>query len=248
METNQSNQYSLAIEIQNFRNKIYTKKIQKCWKKNTSTKALRSVFNHLNESLSQEDLQDLSNKVNSIKQKCKGDGAGLSKSALIDMFLCDFIKKKLTNYSEFHCGESDMKICDTSLSLKHASGKSQAALNWSKNEKDDEKNTKIEKEHFTTHVMVIVSETNQWWKKRDPVKKPELNINYRDVIHSGIYIVDKQFCKYYINLKSNNKTNTLIESQYLYIMLKRSISQQLFISLPDPNKELKFNILNAFSE
>jgi hypothetical protein len=224
------------------------KKIQKWWRTRSAIKALSLVHKYLTESLSNEDLQDLSNKVHSIKQKCKGDGAGLSKSALIDMFLCEFLKKKLTNYSEYHVGESDMKICDISLSLKHASGKSQAALNWSKNEKNEEKKTKIEKEHFNTHMMIIVSETNQWWKKRDPVKKPKLKINYSDVIQSGIYFVDKQFCKSHVELKSNNKTNSLIEPQYLYIMLKRSISQNLFLSLPSPNKNLKFNILNAFSE
>ena len=52
---------------------------------------------------------------------------------------------------------------------------------------------------------------------------------------------------YFIKLSNNNKTNTLIESQYLYIMLKHSIIQKLFIALPSPNKELKFNILNSFS-
>ena len=230
-----------------FMESIYMKKIQKWWRTRVAIKALSLAHKHLTESLSNEDLQDLSNKCHSIKQKCKGDGAGLTKSAFIDMFLCEFLKDKLTNYTEFHVGESDMKICDISLSLKHASGKSQAALNWSKNEKNEEKKTKIENEHFNTHMMIIVSETNQWWKTQ-PKKRPEINVNYSDVIQSGIYFVDKQFCKSHVELKSNNKTNSLIEPQYLYIMLKRSISQNLFLSLPSPNKQLKFNILNAFSE
>lgn len=82
-------------------------------------------------------------------------------------------------------------------------------------------------------------------------KKPiqitsKIKITYNDIIPSGIYIIDKQFCKYYIERNSNNKTDTVINSQYLYIMLKRSIMMKTFIELPLPNKELKFNILNAF--
>jgi hypothetical protein len=65
---------------------------------------------------------------------------------------------------------------------------------------------------------------------------------------SGIYLVDKQFCKRYIKLSNNNKTNTLIEKEFVYIMLKRSLNLKLFIELPAPNKELKFDILKAFSE
>ena len=64
----------------------------------------------------------------------------------------------------------------------------------------------------------------------------------------GIFLIDKQFCKYYVKLTKNNKTDTLIESQYLYIMLKRSMALNLYVELPTPNKTLKFDILKAFSE
>ena len=52
----------------------------------------------------------------------------------------------------------------------------------------------------------------------------------------------------FIKLSSNNKTNSLIDSQYLYLMLKRSIMLKLYIELPKPNKTIDFNILNAFSK
>jgi hypothetical protein len=74
-----------------------------------------------------------------------------------------------------------------------------------------------------------------------------LKILYNDMIPSGIYLVDKKFCKFYITLSSNNKTNTLIKKEFVYIMLKRSIALNLFIDLPDPNKDRLFDILNAFS-
>lgn len=236
----ENNQVSSAIQL--FRSKMNTKKIHKWWKKNTGTRDLRAVLNHLNESLSHEDLQDLSNKCHSITKMCKGDGAGLSGGTLVDMLLCNYFKEKLANYSDHHDGESDMKICDIPLSQKKINGKSTIALDWSKNEKQSER------EHFSCDILIINLKSEKWWEKNPKQTHSNIKIVYNDVMPAGIYIIDKQFCKYYINLKSNNKTNTLIESQYLYIMLKRSISQQLFISLPEPNKDLKFNILNAFSE
>jgi len=186
-------------------------------------------------------LQDLSNKCHSITLSCKGDGAGLSGGTLIDMLLCKFFQEKLQLYKDYHDGESDMKIYDIPLSQKKINGKSRIALDWSKNE------TKTKKEHFNCNIIIINLKTEKWWKNNPTHKICNINITYTDIIPSGIYIIDKQFCKYFIKLSNNNKTNTLIESKYLYIMLKHSISQKLFINLPLPNKELKFNILEAFS-
>ena len=214
--------------------------IQKWWRNYTSITKLRDVYNHLS-SLSDDDLQELSNKCHAITQSFKGDGAGLSGGTLIDMFLSNFLKQKLTKYSESHDGESDMKICGLPLSQKKINGKSTIALDWSKNEK------KSQRERFACDIIIINLKTEKWWKKNPnkTIAKPK-NIIYNDTIPAGIYIIDKKFCKYYVKLSSNNKTDTLIESQYLYMMLNRSISQNLFIGLPTPNQELKFNISNAF--
>jgi hypothetical protein len=216
------------------------KKIEKWWKKHTSVKELKIVYNYLSSALNHHDLQDLSNKCHSITKTCKGDGAGLSGGTLVDMLLCNYFQDKLEEYIEYHEGESDMKICDIPLSQKKINGKSTIALDWSKNEK------KGQREHFSCGIIIINLKSEKWWKKNPIQSVSNIKITYNDEIPSGIYLIDKQFCKYYIKLTSNNKTDTLIESQYLYIMLKRSISQQLFIGLPSPNKELKFNILNAF--
>jgi hypothetical protein len=137
-----------------------------------------------------------------------------------------------------------MKIGDIPLSLKTIKTcKSTVALDWSKN---DSSSTLI-KEHFNTHIMVLNLKSGYWWKKQ-PKKVPFEKISYDKEIPAGIYLIDKQFCKKYIELSSNNKTNTLIESTYLYIMLQRSLNQKLFVSIPEPTKQYTFNILNAFSE
>jgi hypothetical protein len=217
-------------------------KIQRWWRSRSSIKNLNTVKNYLSNNLTTADLQDLSNKCHSISKTCSGDGAGLSGGTLIDMLLCSYFQNKLPEYKEHHVGESDMKICDIPLSQKKINGKSSIALDWSKNEKDGNR------EHFSENLFIINLKSEQWWKNKPIESKSKIKVKYNDIIPSGIFLVDKQFCKYYIKLTKNNKTDTLIESQYLYLMLKRSMALKLYIALPSSNKDLTFNILNSFSE
>jgi len=243
-------------------------KIQRWWHKTTSMKDLRKVWSYLIKSLTIDDLESLVNKCYAITISCKGDGAGLASGGLIDMLICNFFKTKLSDYSDYHSGESDMKICDILLSLKKISGSSDLALDWSKNYKNKKDNnkketkdlsndekinipqiTKSQREHFSSHIMILNLKTTQWWKKT-PLKPPisPLIISYNDTIPTGIYLVDKRWCKYYVKLSSNNKTDTLIKKEYVYIMIKRSIRLNLFISLPLPKKDIIFNISEAFTK
>lgn len=61
-----------------------------------------------------------------------------------------------------------------------------------------------------------------------------------------IYIINKDYCKNNIKLLSNNKTDTLIDNQNLYRMIKNSIENNLYIEIPVSNEIMQFNILNAF--
>jgi hypothetical protein len=205
-------------------------KIQNWWKKNTCILRLRRILTYLENALSSDDLQELSDFCNSITIKCKGDGCGLLGGSLIDMLLCELFQSKLSLYEEFHEGESDMKLCDVPLSQKKINGKSTIALDWSKNQ------TQTTRSHFTSDILLINLKTELWWKKSP----------YNREVKSGIYLIDKQYCKKYVDLASNNKTNTLINSHYLYKMINRSIQQNLFITIPPPKNILHFNILNAF--
>jgi hypothetical protein len=214
-------------------------KIKKWWKKYNSINELNNVYKLIKSALTHSNLQELSNKCKSIINVCKGDGAGLIGGTLIDMLLCKYFSEILKDhYEELHSGESDIKIYNTELSLKKINGKSMIALDWSKNETDNKK------KYFNCHVIIINLKTEKWWKT-----KPNKIISiYDDEIKSGIYFIDKKYCKKYIKLSSNNKTNSQIESQYLYFMLKRSIMLRLYIEIPTPNKNIEFNILQAFSE
>lgn len=222
--------------------KITAKIIQKWWRKYSVIKELKIIKSHLTANLTHYVLQDLSNKCHSISKTCRGDGAGLTGGTLIDMLICCYFQEKLPEYKEHHSGESDMKICDIPLSQKKINGKSTIALDWSKNEKNGTR------ERFSENVLIINLKNEQWWKKKPTETKSNIKITYNDIIPAGIYLIDKQFCKYYVKLTKNNKTDTLIESQYLYLMLKRSMMLELYIGLPSPNKHLNFSILNAFLE
>jgi len=219
-------------------------RIQKRWKKHNCIKELVKIFDCINSKLTPSNLQELSDWCYAIQQECTGDGAGLSGGYLIDMVISKYFSKNLEEYYvESHSGESDMKIHNINLSLKKISGKSTIALNWSKN-KTENKN----KEYFNTHIMIINLYTEKWWKSSPKKIISNKNINFSQEIKMGIYLIDKKFCKKYIELSSNNKTNSLIESHYLYWMIQRSMRLGMFLELPTPNENMKFNICNAFSK
>jgi hypothetical protein len=225
----------------------HARKIQLWWKFRTSMPQLKVVCDEVKK-LSENERQDYVNQCTAITQKCKGDGAGLTGGTMIDMVTNETFKTKL-NAEECYKGESDLEICNIKLSMKKINGKSSLALDWSKNPEESAR------ENFSCPIMIINLKTEQWWKNNPKNKIDQLTsvkkgfkITYTDTIPAGIYFVDKQFCKRYIKLSSNNKTNKLIEPMFVYLMLKRSISLKMFIPLPPANKVLKFNILNAFSE
>lgn len=177
-------------------------------------------------------LQQIVNDLNSINKYCANkDGAGLSSGSLIEYYLCDTIKK-IPGFQIHNVGESDIKINDTCISLKKINGKSTIALDWSKNPTDSNKS------YFNDHMMIINLKTQTWWK-RSPLIPIFSDTVYTISIPSGIYLIDKEFCKQYVKLSKNNKTNTLIESEYLYMMLIHSIKNDLFIEFPIPDQHLR---------
>jgi len=206
-------------------------------KKNTT--ALRDLHTYLQKYMTCDIMQEFSNKINAVSVKCVGDGAGLSKGTLKDMVIVEFLKSHLDKFEEYHYGESDCKIMDIPLSLKNIEGKSQIALDWSKN------TTASTKDYFTDNMMIVNKISGVWWKKSP--KMCLTGTRYNKEIPAGIYLIDKNYCKEHVKLSSNNKTNTLINSQNLYLMMLNSIENNLFLELPQSDDSLTFNILNAFS-
>ncbi len=156
------------------------------------------------------------------------------------MFISKYFEIKLDNYKVYHKGEADMEICGLKLSQKKITGKSSIALNWSKNQK-----VKSSEELFVNNILLINLKTQRWCKKPSKTQKSSDCFN---IIKAGIYLLDKEYCKRIVKLGSNNKTNALVKSVFLYELLKECIVSDLFIELPEPNTLLEFNILNSFSK
>lgn len=199
----------------------------KCNKEN-----INIVYDYIKKKLTNDKLQELSNKCNSINIYCKGDGCGLSSGILIDMFITNFLKNELDKekYEIFHKGESDMKICNIPLSFKKITGKACIALDWSKN-KDE-----FKKDYFTNDIIIMNMKSGQWWKNEN-----------NQTIYAGLYFINKEYCKKNIILSSNNKTNSLINNESVYFMLLDCIQKNKFIKIPESNAIYKFDILNAFT-
>jgi hypothetical protein len=203
---------------------------------------IQNISKYLNDNLSSEDKQNLSNYMNCITKKLKGDGAGLSSGIFIDMLLCEFLSNKLEKCEEYHNGECDIKINDINFSLKKINGKSLLALDWSKN-----KNDSINKDIFTHNIILINTKTCQWWKKNPNNINIDDDIDYTKIIKSAFYIIDKDYCKENIKLSSNNKSNSIITHQNVYKMIDNSIKNGSYIEIPESNKELKFSLIKCFS-
>ena len=200
---------------------------------------LRKIMEHLIKTLDSEIMIELNDKIKCLNDYCRGDGCGLMGGTLTDMFIIKFFELKISTFKECHENEADFLIHGEKMSFKKINGKSSIALNWSKNSSTDKK------EKFTENIMIVNLKTCQWWKCKPPKNVP-IHIDFKKVIPSGIYIVDKYYCKKNIELTTNNKTNSLIDSKNLYMMLYNSIENNLFIPLPEQKNTYKFDILSSF--
>jgi len=213
-------------------------------KLNIDEKSLLDIFQYLKSNLTSERLTEFVSKLNAIRDVFTGDGAGLSGGIVSDKFTMAFLSLHLSGFTEHHVGESDCAIQGYPLSLKKINGKSTIALNWSKNPENS-----IKRDRFNNDIILLNLRTEQWWKtapKSASSKEREENF-FTTTIKAGIYLISKTYCKSNVCLKSNNKTDTLIENIQLYRMIKNSIQDDLFIEFPTTLNEIKFDILKAFS-
>lgn len=200
---------------------------------------IKEIKEYVENILTLEKRQQILSYCNTIQDKLKGDGCGLTGGSLIDMIITEYFKQTIKGFEEFHSSESDFRINNIDFSFKKVKGKSTIALNWSKN------GDKYNKKCFTTNIIILNLKDGKWWstQPRDAVA----NVDYTKNIDVGLYFIDSIFCKTNICVGKNNKTNTLIDSKNLYLMLLHSVRSSLFIPFPDTSKRMNFNILHAFS-
>ena len=207
--------------------------------------SLHEIHNILVGLLTPNILADIISKLHAISTEFTGDGAGLSGGVIVDKFIISYLKEFIPYFKETHTGESDCTLLDLPLSIKKISVKSTIALDWSKNGENS-----IKREYFNTDMMIINLKTEQWWKngpakKNGPTGEKDIKF-FLSPIKAGIYFISQTYCKSNIPLSSNNKTDSLIDTVPLYLMLKKSIEDNLVIEFPNEFPEQTFNILNAF--
>jgi hypothetical protein len=172
-------------------------------------------------------------KIFAINRYCSENlgkqGGGLSAGILVDLVINEYFVQKLENFKSFHSGESDCILMDHNFSIKKITGKSNIALDWSKN-----KNQESQKEYFISDMMIFNLKSQKWLKTSK-------------FIPSGLYFIPNDFCKQNIQLKQNNKTNSLIDSKNLYKMLEYSLENNLCIQISESQNKFEWCVLNGFS-
>lgn len=172
--------------------------------------------NHLTEDLKQE----ISDKIHVLHSIQKQDGKGLSTGIMVETVLQELFKKQIEDYEPYHIGQADMKICSQPISFKKVGVKSCLALNWSKNEK-------ITKPIFEHPILILHLEDKKWWERKT---------GFNEFIPRGFYMINAEFCNENVQFKSNNKTNSLINAENVYKMLIYAKTKQWVLFLPPPNK------------
>lgn len=202
--------------------------------KRINTKQINDTLSYLRYHFTDDKKEELLNMITLLQNQFKNtDGGGLSGGIYIEMCIMEFFNSLMGyRFKRNNTNEADFSINNIDFSFKKISGKSIIALNWSKNK------TKSSKEHFSSNIMLFIINTTQWWKKRT---------HYNQFIHSGIYVIDKYYCKDNVILTSNNKTDTLIKSETLFELINMSIGSNQYIPFPNIGNKFKtFSIINGF--
>jgi hypothetical protein len=182
----------------------------------------------INKFMDKNNKDRLINMVNIIQKHFEHkDGCGLTSGSIIDSIFCEYLHK-ISNgeIKECHKDESDILIEKFPFSFKKIDKKASIALDWSKNINFSKKS------YFNYNIIILVLKNHQWWK-RQPRDKHRYDIDYTQVIKSGLYIVDRLYCINNVKFSSNNKTNTLIDPQYVYEILLHAIKNKRYIEFDD---------------
>jgi len=183
----------------------------------TPAMTLLSILQYLKRSLPMTTvLQEISDKMWTLHQHLKSDGRGLSGGTIMEQTVFEILEKHVRDFRVCCHGQSDCIIMNTHLSFKKITGKSSLALNWSKN--------KSECQHrFDCPILLMNLKEGKWWRNKKQVDR---------FLPSGFYLIDDQLCNDHVQLKSNNKTNSLIDPNDLYFLMTHCLDEGLFLELP----------------
>ncbi|NDE13746.1 DNA cytosine methyltransferase [bacterium] len=177
---------------------------------------MRAIIDSLR-TLSTDVLQEISDKLWVLGRRIHSDGKGLSGGMMMENTIFEIMEKHLDGFRRNNEKQSDCLVAGTKVSFKKITGKSSIALNWSKNPGG------AGGIRFDCPVLIMNLEEGSWWKSKR---------GFDRFLNAGFYLVDPVFCNENVRLKSNNKTDSLVDSEDLYRMLTRSLEEDMFVALP----------------
>ncbi len=191
------------------------------------------------EKISLESWEIFANSCQCIQISKSADGRGLSTGADIDFFLTNqFLPEKMgSDFEKFHKGEADVKIAGIPASFKTLRTRGDLALSWSKNpthKKDGSPSIDREFLENPLPMIVYVRESGRWWKN-GPANPSSNSYIWNQKIRSGIYVADLSEASNYLTLKSNNKSDSIIDSKDMFRILVDAKRSGNFIEIPEPD-------------
>ena len=188
--------------------------------------------------LTMEARQRFANECKAIETSKSPDGKGLSTGADIDYHLVNgFLPDELgDDFEKYQRGEADVKISEVAASYKTLRSKGDTALSWSKNpDKKKDGSFSIDRKFLENPIPMIMylRESGKWWVN-GPAAPRHQSIEWNREIKSGFYIIDMRKAADYIELKSNNKSDSIIDSQDMYRMLTEAVNEEGFVEIPEP--------------
>ena len=169
---------------------------------------LAYVFRHI----IYDDLRDLFDQADSIKNAISGNGAGMMRGGLIDKLCIEHLSKYDDFFTENRIGQADVSFYGRAYSLKTlTSGGSAIALSWSKN-------PNIIERKFD-HDVILFNLQGAKWTRKSPF------------FDRGIYILSKDYANEHVTLTSNNKSDHVVPKKQLVDLLAHAIVMDRFIPL-----------------
>jgi len=170
-------------------------------------------------SFSDEKKQLFVDRCHSLNIYYKGSGAGMTTGTMIEKLLVEHFE-----FSNYNVDQNDLKVNNIPLSFKKITGCSAFSLNWGNNKE-------IKLVQCTSHILLL----NLKSKK------------YRNIIYNtGFYLINK---KHLIGIErvSNNRTNNLIETKNVSLLLRLAVKDDLFFRLPEQMNTIDYNLINGFN-
>ncbi|NDE16827.1 DNA (cytosine-5-)-methyltransferase [bacterium] len=192
---------------------------------------VRAITEALRNQLSPTVRQEIADKLWTLDRHFKADGKGLITGTIMEQTVFEVFTVALGTFEVVHEHQSDCAIMGHRLSFKKVSGKSQLALQWSKNPTGFCGT-------FEHPILLLNLREGKWWRRKS---------GWDRHLPAGFFVVDHDFCNTHVCLKRNNKSDSVMDAAAVYTMLVAAMDTDCFVALPPPREgALTFSFSHGF--